>query len=207
MTNAIAAKDVTSLPDYTMRTSLFEELREHREIVMLGDSLTARGEWGEFFPGASIANRGIGGDTTAGMLSRLDPIIAMKPKVVFILAGINDLGTHRDVPEILNTYQKIIEALTDSGTNVFVQSTLYVSRPSRLSNNADITHINAEMKAYCLAGNKCQFIDLNTSLSPKGRLDRDYTGDGIHLNGKGYLAWVKAISEAMAEYLPPKIRH
>jgi len=207
MADATAAKDLSSRPEYRMRSSLFEELREHRDIVMLGDSLTARGEWGEFYPGASIANRGIGGDTTTGILSRLDPIIAMRPKVVFILAGINDLGFHRDPVDIITSYQKIIKILTDSGAKVVVQSTLYVSKNSRLSNNTSITKINKEMKAYCLTENRCEFLDLNNLMSPRGQLSREYTGDGIHLNGKGYLAWLDAIAATMGEYLPPKIKH
>lgn len=201
MTDPMAAENgAAAVHPNTMRASLFEELRDHRDIVMLGDSLTAQGEWAEFFPGTSIANRGISGDTTTGMLARLDPIIAMKPKVVFIMAGINDLGKRRDSPEIIATYQKIIGDLTEGGAKVVVQSTLYVSRRSRLSSNASITQINEELKAYCSSGNKCRFIDLNASMSAKGRLNGGYTGDGIHLNGKGYMAWVKAISETMTSY-------
>ena len=45
MNNATAGnKDVTQSPPYIMRASLFEELTEHRDVVMFGDSLTARGE-------------------------------------------------------------------------------------------------------------------------------------------------------------------
>lgn len=206
ITEPVAAKDATSLPTYAMRTSLFETLHEHRDIVMLGDSLTARGEWGEFYPGASIANRGIGGDTTTGVLSRINQILEMRPKVVFILAGINDLAHHQDTPKILANYHKVIETLTSSGTEVVVQSTLYVSKRSRLSDNTDITQINDGLKAYCLNKNKCQFIDLNSSMSASGKLNHEYTGDGIHLNGKGYLAWREAISATMAKYLPADSR-
>jgi len=190
----------THRPTDTMRLSLFAELLEHRDIVMLGDSITARGEWAEFFPGASIANRGISGDTTTGILSRLDQITDIKPKAVFIMAGINDLVLGESTSKIILNYQKIISTLSDAGANVVVQSTLYVSKKSRLPNNSKIFTINENLKDYCSTKNECEFIDLNTSMSPKGILDQNYTGDGIHLTGKGYIAWAKEISKTIATY-------
>ena len=63
-------------PLYIERTSLFQELEiPSKSIVFLGDSLTDRAEWAEFFPDKRIINRGVGGDTTEGVLNRLDEII------------------------------------------------------------------------------------------------------------------------------------
>lgn len=201
MNNATAGnKDVTQSPPYIMRASLFEELTEHRDVVMFGDSLTARGEWHEFFNGVSLANRGIGGDTTVGMLSRIAPILAMKPKVVFIMAGVNDVAARRTAPEIVQAYQQIVNKFAEQGAEVVVQSTLYVSRRTRLSHNAVISDINADMASFCSTSKHCKFIDLNASMSPAGRLARSYTGDGVHLNGKGYMTWMKAIHPAIAQF-------
>jgi lysophospholipase L1-like esterase len=193
-------KDVTKLPPYMMRASLFEELKDHRDIIMLGDSLTARGEWNEFFKGVSLANRGIGGDTTVGILSRIAPILAMKPKAVFIMAGVNDVAAKRTAPDIVQTYREVVEQFAEQGCAVVVQSTLYVSRRSRLSHNTIISDVNTAMESFCSSSKLCQFVDLNESMSKGERLSELYTGDGIHLNGRGYMAWVKAIYPAIVGF-------
>ena len=54
-------------------------VRPHH-TVMLGNSLTERGAWAEYFPEAHVINRGIGGDCVAGMAARLDSIVAGRPR-------------------------------------------------------------------------------------------------------------------------------
>ena len=65
-------------------------VRPHH-TVMLGNSLTERGAWAEYFPEAHVINRGIGGDCVAGMAARLDSIVAGRPRAIFLMAGVNDL--------------------------------------------------------------------------------------------------------------------
>ncbi|WP_339428739.1 GDSL-type esterase/lipase family protein [Pseudomonas taetrolens] len=197
---AAKPKDITSTASYKMSVSLFKELTAHRDIVMLGDSLTARGAWTELTQSSSIANRGIGGDTTAGILSRLDPIILMKPKAIFIMAGINDLGRNIPPSEITTNYIAIIERLSTPNQKIYIQSTLYTSRKSRLANNDLITIINTQMSSYCQTSEKCEYIDLNKTMSSNKKINKQNTGDGIHLTGNGYITWSKAI----APYIPDK---
>lgn len=194
-------RDITETAPYKMRASLFEDLTEHKEIVMLGDSLTARGEWAELAGSAAVANRGIGGDTTSGMLSRLGPIKAMKPKAVFIMAGINDLGRGAQLDSVISNYEKIIEELHGSEATIYVQSTLHVSRKNRLKDNRSITAINNSLKSYCEQKKNCSYIDLNHSLSESSRLKKEMSLDGIHLTGNGYMAWSKVITPYLNEVL------
>ena len=63
---------------------------------MLGDSITAQGEWAELFPEEKILNLGLSGDTSAGLLNRLDDVVGRKPRVVLLMIGINDFL--RDIP-------------------------------------------------------------------------------------------------------------
>src|SRR5215510_8213218 len=58
--------------------------------VVLGDSLTERGEWWELH-GRPVANRGIAGDTVEDVRARLGDVVAFEPRVVFVLVGVNDL--------------------------------------------------------------------------------------------------------------------
>ena len=68
--------------------------------LFLGDSLTEYGNWRELFPGLDIKNRGIAGDTTDGVLHRLDGITALSPDKIFLMIGINDLLMGRSVKRI-----------------------------------------------------------------------------------------------------------
>lgn len=186
-------RDIAVNSAYKMRSSLFDQLTAHRKVVMLGDSLTARGEWAELTGSVAVANRGIGGDTTAGIISRLTPIKAMKPNAVFIMAGINDLKHGSKPDSVVENYKKIIEELHSSGSSIYVQSTLYTNRKNMLKDNESIREINESIGSYCAKTKNCEYIDLNNSLSKSGRLKKEMTLDGIHLNGEGYMAWTKAI--------------
>lgn len=81
---------------YLDRKDLFENLSSSKDkkekIVFLGDSLIDKGEWNELLSNEDIANRGINGDTTEGVLNRIDSVIALVPKKAFIMIGTNDVG-------------------------------------------------------------------------------------------------------------------
>src|SRR3954451_7586104 len=77
---------------YEARAALFRELKGMPEIVMLGDSLTEWGNWHELVPEFRVINRGIAGDTSSGVLDRLEEVIARRPKLVFLMIGTNDIG-------------------------------------------------------------------------------------------------------------------
>src|SRR4051812_7322100 len=76
------------------RAAMFHEyaagLSRQHDVVFLGDSLTERGEWWELLD-RPVANRGISGDTVAGVRARLDDIVALSPRVLFVLIRVNDL--------------------------------------------------------------------------------------------------------------------
>src|SRR6185369_6092309 len=64
-----AAAQVSQRDSYWReKVSFFTTFGRHADVVMVGDSITDGADWGEMFPGVSIANRGIDGDTTDGVL-------------------------------------------------------------------------------------------------------------------------------------------
>src|SRR5689334_864048 len=82
-------------------------------VVFMGDSITDGWgrKYGKFFPGKPYINRGISGQTTPQMLIRFRPdVVALKPKVVVILAGTNDLAG--------NTGPTRVEAIEDNLTSM-----------------------------------------------------------------------------------------
>ena len=84
---------------------------------------------GRFFPNQRIKNYGIGGDTTDGILNRIDDIIQSKPQKLFLLIGINDLYYGKRVAYIVDNYSLILETLKKQipQTTVFVQSVLPIN--------------------------------------------------------------------------------
>ena len=74
---------------YTARVSFFSSYPPPGDsIVMLGDSITEGGEWVELFPGTPVRNRGIGGDTTTGLLARLAQVTGGEPAITTLKASI-----------------------------------------------------------------------------------------------------------------------
>lgn len=107
MADTAAAKPDTLSIDktyYPGRRAFYEltPVKKHN-IVMLGNSLTERGLWGEYFQPAYVLNRGIGGDCVSGMIARLETILSGKPKAMFIMAGTNDLIFSK------TSYEKLLE--------------------------------------------------------------------------------------------------
>jgi lysophospholipase L1-like esterase len=173
--------------------SVYDETYKYK-IVMLGDSITAGVAWNELLGINYIANRGIGGDTTSGFIKRLENIYKLKPEICFIMGGINDIYGGITVDEILKNFEIIIKNLRRKGTEVIVQSTLYVSKeqPNWESVNRAVDELNTGLKSICIKNNLL-YIDVNTILSSDNALNKEYTYDGVHLFGNGYNKWKELI--------------
>lgn len=175
-------------PHYSARMSLFTSASGEADIVMLGDSITQFGEWAELFPRSKIINRGIDGDTADGVLARLDEVIARKPKIVFLMIGINDLFLGVRPQVIAQHVRSVVARLNANGAHVVLQSTLPVTDNVKI--NAQVQELNALLRQ--VPG--VTFVDLHPLLAPSGALLADYTWDGIHLNGVAYLIWRDTIA-------------
>ena len=182
---------------YEDKVSQFKMLskKSDKQIVMLGDSLTDRACWSELANRDNIANRGIDGDTTYGVLQRLN-FLTNNTKQVFIMIGTNDLLREKTVEHVFKNYKKIILDLKKKNITTIVQSTLYIgdNTPSRYNKN--IKKLNSLLSEFSIR-NKIIFIDLNTKLAPHGYLKPIYTNDRLHLNAKGYTVWIKTIKKIM----------
>ncbi len=175
-------------PDkYLSNVKLFEafSLSTKAEWVFLGDGITNAGRWSELFPDYSVANRGIDGDTTLGIHGRLNSVIALSPKCVFLMSGINDLFQNRSIVEIMNHYRNIVTELIGHGINVVIQSTL-LTRDSVC--NAQVQKLNQALVEMA-EQQEVRFVDLNSRFAPKGILLEHATFDGVHLQAEMYLEW------------------
>jgi len=188
---------------YYQRKSLFEILPDDSaEIIFLGNSITNGCEWHELFSNPKIKNRGINGDYTVGVLNRLNEIVRSKPRKIFLMVGINDLGRDIPVDTVINNYQKILDTLKirTSKTEIYIQSVL----PDNLDISPGrqpiqlICELNKKLKILA-SENGITFIDLYPSfIDKKGYLDSSFTNDGLHLMGKAYLKWKEIIAKYVA---------
>ncbi len=170
---------------YLDKKSLFEKQATRADIVMIGDSLIDGAEWDELLPGRDIANRGIAGDHVGGILYRMNSIYPLGAKKAFILAGYNDVRMGRPTSDVLEDYKAIVEGLLAHGTTPYIASTILVGN-NLTQWNDEIREFNAMLKEYARKTD-VQFIDLNKSLVPNDKkLDKNFTRDGIHLNGNAY---------------------
>lgn len=165
---------------------------QQSDIVMLGDSITCAVSWNELF-NYPIVNRGINGDTTSGFLQRLDEVLELKPKKVFIMGGINDIFQSYSVEEIFENHKKIVQKLKEQKITPFIQSTLYTAKKEN-GYNDKVTQLNRLLEQYCIE-NKIAFIDLNKKLSKDGLLIQAYTHDGLHLKANAYAIWRDEIQQ------------
>jgi lysophospholipase L1-like esterase len=173
------------------RLSIFRNTPGAFEFVMLGDSITAAGNWSELFPTVRIANRGIDGNTSADILSRIDEIIECRPKLVFLMIGINDLVRNVQVSEITANVRRVIGALAEHGIPTVVQSTLLTDKSQKVLNEK-VIELNQALQRLC-AQKDVKFLDLNSILSDGDALHPRFTWDGIHLWGDTYVRWADEI--------------
>ncbi len=171
------------------REDLFRNLSTERaDAVFLGDSLIDNAEWHELFPAKRVINRGIQGETSSDLLAKLDSVTAIDAKRIFVMIGINDLRRGVRPETLISNYSQLIEKLKVSFDEVYLHSIL-ASRGFSPKLNQDIVDVNISLKHSTASQSQVRFIDLNEVLSPHGHLDLNYTSDGVHLNGAGYLVW------------------
>lgn len=182
-------------PYYLHKKSQFEMLEQNDKYktVMIGDSITDGGLWNELLNNDLIQNRGIAGDTTDGVLDRLDSV-NKNLKQAFIMIGINDFFQEKSVDYVFSNYLKIIENLQQKGIKVYIQSTLFVGESKPAKYNQKVEALNEKLKSYAKE-NSLIFIDLNTILASNKTLKNEYSSDELHLNGKAYKLWMQEIKK------------
>ncbi len=182
---------------YFHKKEHFELLPDtENEIIFLGNSITDGAEWVELFANPNVKNRGIGGDDTDGVLDRLAEVTSSQPAKVFIMIGTNDLAYGKSVEHIKNNYIEMVKRIkSDSpNTKIYMESVLPVDEAIHYTRpNAKILELNAFLKELSAKEN-LTYIDLTKVFtSEDGKLKTEYSIDGLHINGKGYDAWVEII--------------
>jgi lysophospholipase L1-like esterase/dienelactone hydrolase len=172
-------------------------------VVFLGDSITQGWEKDlpAAFPGVKIANRGINGDTTRGVLIRLqDDVIAVNPKAVVLLIGTNDLEEGATADVIAGNLKLIVAALEHHDPKMPI--VLCQVFPSSATKKRPTDQIKAINTAYMAAVKG----DAQVTVLDTWRLFADASGDApqsefpdlLHPNATGYAKWAAALRPVFA---------
>ena len=188
-------------------------------VVFMGDSITDSWKLNEYFPGRPYVNRGISGQTTPQMLVRFRPdVIALRPKVVVILAGTNDLAGNTgamSLEDIQGNLVSMAELARANGIRVVIASVLPIHDYGKTREGTPIVRstnrppekilaLNKWIREYT-AANKMIHLDYFTAtVDEKGFLKAELAGDGLHPNTAGYQIMKPLAETAIAAALKQK---
>jgi lysophospholipase L1-like esterase len=213
-----------------------EELKKQAvpagRVVFMGDSITDFWNLEQYFPGKPYVNRGIGGQTTPQMLVRMYPdVLTLKPQVMVVLAGTNDIARNTG-PETAEMIQQNIMAMTElaqhHGIKVVLCAVLPVSdypflraqdqpppaagrggrggppRANKMTDShpaGDIVGLNAWMKNYAAKVGAVYADYFTPMVDNRGWLKDELSGDGLHPNAEGYKVMTAIVSDAIQKAL------
>jgi len=194
---------VTRWPQY--RKAWLEQVEEDQgAVVFLGDSITQG--WGKDFKGkfegVKVANRGIGGDTTRGMLIRLEQdVLALNPSAIVMLMGTNDIEVDIAPLAIGRNFEKIIAAIKAHDSQVpIILCRMFPSSPEKDRPKETIAEVNALFEAAVKDEPQVTVVDTwSLFAADDGNADPAWFKDLLHLNPEGYDRWAKALLPVFEE--------
>ena len=213
MSSAIHAADNRDWAQFNRYAEANAALNSNPDVVFMGNSIT------DFWPGkspefwadnAGFVGRGISGQTTCEMLVRFrQDVINLHPRVVVILAGINDIARNNgkiSLVNVLGNLKSMTELARAHGIKVALCSVVPCSRfpwrpeikPAML-----VKHLNGMIEQYVagLASDEVVYVDYYTPMAnAEGGLDADLADDGCHPTPKGYAIMERVVLEALAQW-------
>jgi lysophospholipase L1-like esterase len=195
-------------------------IRADEKVVFLGDSITEDWRLDQYFPQMRFyINRGIGGETTVSIMHRFQTdVIDLHPRVVVILAGINDIAGFSGPMTIEQTRDNLAGMTrwaTDNGIRVVLASVMPVNDYCLDTDGNPIIHTALRPPAQILAlnqlirsyaeQNRIPYIDYHSPMvDADGFMRIDLTNDGLHPNAAGYTVMTPLALSAIRSALKRK---
>ncbi|MEQ8688976.1 MAG: SGNH/GDSL hydrolase family protein [Imperialibacter sp.] len=213
-TNPLFAQDWPNFAKYReQNAALAPPSKGENRVVFMGNSITEG--WSkvnpEFFEGKPYVNRGISGQTTPQMLVRFRAdVINLKPAVVIILAGTNDIAGNTGpstLEMIADNIYSMVELAQANGIKVVLSSTLpaydYPWKPG-MEPAPKIVALNKMIKAYT-DKNKIVYVDYFSAMADdRDGLPTELAKDGVHPTKAGYNVMEPLAEAAIAKALKSK---
>lgn len=174
-------------------------------LVFFGDSITQG--WGDdfdgAFPGVKTANRGISGDTTRGLLLRLDrDVLALNPSGIVLLIGTNDIEEVARADAIVSNVQLLVDRISaHNSTLPIILCATFPSDPSKRRGPDLINDLNARYRAAFKGHAQVRILDTwSLFANDAGNAKASEMPDLLHPNKIGYAKWRAALWPLLATY-------
>jgi lysophospholipase L1-like esterase len=211
---AQSAVDFANLARYKDDNTVILNSKKKVDVVFMGNSITEG--WvkshPEFFSENNYTGRGISGQTTSQMLLRFqNDVIALKPRLVVINAGTNDIAENTGIynPDFtFNNIKAMADIAKSNGIKVIIASVLPAAafpwRKEITDAPQKVDALNSKLKQYAQSS-KLIFADYNTAMrDAKGGMREDLAKDGIHPTPAGYALMEPIIKSAINKVLGKK---
>ncbi|HLX94994.1 MAG TPA: GDSL-type esterase/lipase family protein [Verrucomicrobiae bacterium] len=157
----------------------------------------------KYFGSLKVANFGIAGDTTQGVLWRLQNGEGQgyQPKAIMLMIGTNNTGRNR-APEIAEGVAAVVQELRKDFPDAKILLLGIFPRSTPTSSvRAEITQINP-MISRLDDGKHVFYRDIGSKfLAPDGTIPKDIMSDGLHPTTQGYEIWAQAVKDPLARML------
>ena len=175
--------------------------KDQGALVFLGDSITQGwGDVGSSFPGIKVANRGISGDTTRGVLIRLkEDVLSLNPSGVVMLIGTNDLEEKADPEVIAANVRLIIGALRQNNPAMpVILCQVFPSADAKSRPSAKIKQINLLYRKAMADEPQVTVLDTWALFANvHGDAKEEEMPDLLHPNLIGYAKWASALQPVL----------
>lgn len=202
----IALKEMAELNRNDYKHEMESLEGNYTNYLFLGDSITDLYNLDEYYEGLPVVNSGISGNTTEDILDDMkNRVYDYNPSKVFLLIGINDLGSGDSASDVFDNIKKIIAAIENRKpkVSIYIESVFPINKNIddeemiSVESNDDVIELNTLIKEYCDKNNYV-YINIYDSLTDDdGNFSEEYTDDGLHPNNNGY----KVITEKLKKYL------
>ena len=153
-------------------------------------------------PGWTVLNRGVNGERTDQIAARFDrDVIAARPAVVIILAGVNDVYQGRSVEYVTSQLRAMYERAAAAGIPV-VAGSIVPYNTATGEQNARMREINAWIAAEAARDARIEFADTRAAAAAPGQPDRlSGSPDGLHPDVAGYRRMAESLEPALRKWL------
>lgn len=211
LSNSVKGQDWPNLAQFQEANAALEAPADNEDrVVFMGNSITIG--WinsrPEFFEGKPWINRGISGQTTPQMLVRFrQDVIDLKPKVVVILAGTNDIAGNTGpstIPMIMDNIKGMAEMAHANNIKVILSTTLpaydYPWKPG-LEPAPKIIELNKLIRTYCDDMGHIYLDYFSAMADERDGLPKKYANDEVHPTKEGYAVMEPLVENAIAKAL------
>src|SRR4051794_1334236 len=172
-----------------------QKAEQKHALVFLGDSITQG--WSDDFRGSfaalNIANRGISGDTTRGLLARLDEdVLSLDPSGIVLLIGTNDIGLNVAPKDIAANLRLLLARIAEHSTDtpIVLCQVMPTSGAKQHRPKEKIRELNQLLADVARGNEHVTVLDTYTLFAgPDGEAKLDEFPDLLHPNDAGYKKW------------------